>query len=207
MQRKPRRRRSAEDARTAILDAAEEQLAARGPDGIRLQELAASLGLSHPAILHHFGSRAGLVRALVQRTVQRLEQELIAILSSGVDPEVATDVLERVLVVLADRKYARTLAWLYLAEGSEDEPAASDPLGHGGQLRRIADLVHGLRVAHVGKKVPYRDTLYTVALASMALFGQAVAGPAIQAGAGVERKQFLRWFTGLLLTHLDGPGT
>jgi AcrR family transcriptional regulator len=202
MKRKVRRRRSAEEAQAAILDAAEEQLAARGPDGIRLQELADSLGLSHPAILHHFGSRAGLVRAVVARTTARLEQELIAIISTVVDQEGATHVLERVLEVLADRKHARTLAWLYLTEGSTAGP---DALGHGGQLKRISDVVHGLRKQHLGRAVPYWDTLYTVTLASLALFGQAVAGPEIQAGAGVERKPFLRWFTGLLLGHLDGP--
>jgi TetR/AcrR family transcriptional regulator, repressor for neighboring sulfatase len=204
MKRKVRRRRSAEEAQAAILDAAEQQLAARGPDGIRLQELADALDLSHPAILHHFGSRAGLVRAVVARTTARLEQELIAIISAGVDQEGATHVLERVLEVLADRKHARTLAWLYLTEGVDDL-RGTDPLGHGGQLKRISDVVHTLRRQHLGKAVPYWDTLYTVTLASLALFGQAVAGPEIQAGAGVERKPFLRWFTGLLLGHLDGP--
>jgi AcrR family transcriptional regulator len=203
VKRAHRKRRTAAEARSAILDAAEEQLAARGPDGIRLQELAASLGLSHPAILHHFGSREGLVRAVVSRSVERLEKELIAIISAGVDPEIATDVLERVLVVLADRKHARTLTWLYLAEGGDEKVAAADPLGHGGQLRRIADVVHNMRTQHLGKKIPYRDTLYTVALASLALFGQSVAGPALQTGAGVMRKPFLRWFTALLLDHLQ----
>jgi AcrR family transcriptional regulator len=202
MKRKVRRRRSAEEARVAILDAAEDQLAARGPGGIRLQELAQSLGLSHPAILHHFGNRAGLVRAVVARTVERLEQELIATLTSGnVDQEIATDVLERVLEVLADRKYARTLAWLYLS--GEEAADVPDPLGHGGQLRRISDVVHAMRLQHLKKPVAYKDTLYTVTLASLALFGQAVAGPSIEAGAAVDRKPFLRWFTGLLLEHLD----
>lgn len=80
---------------------------------------------------------------------------------------------------------------------------SADALGHGSQLRRIADVVHSMRTQHLGKKIPYRDALYTVALASLALFGQAVAGPALQTGAGVMRKPFLRWFTALLLGHLE----
>src|SRR5688572_22191932 len=107
---KPRRRRlPADQAQAAILDAAERQLVERGPDGIRLQDLADELGISHPAILHHFGSRAGLLRALVTRTGERLQRELIDTISRGVDEKIAASVLERSFEVLADRKHARTL--------------------------------------------------------------------------------------------------
>ena len=58
---KARVRRTAEDARAAILDAAERRLGATGPGGIRLQEVAADVGVSHSTVLHHFGSREGLV--------------------------------------------------------------------------------------------------------------------------------------------------
>ena len=58
-------RRSATQARELILEAAESQLSRFGPDSLRLKQLAADVGMSHPAILHHFGSRDGLVRAVV----------------------------------------------------------------------------------------------------------------------------------------------
>ena len=60
-----RRRRSAAETRDAILEAAERRLVDGGPEAIRLQEIAADAGISHPAILHHFGSREGLVEAMV----------------------------------------------------------------------------------------------------------------------------------------------
>ncbi|HTM22205.1 MAG TPA: TetR/AcrR family transcriptional regulator [Kofleriaceae bacterium] len=198
---KPRRRRlPAAEARAAILDAAEGMLIERGPDGIRLQELAADLGISHPAILHHFGSRAGLLRALVERTGERLQQELIDTITRGVDQDVAAGVLERSFEVLADRKHARTLAWLNLSP----EAGGGPPVGHGAQLRRIADVAHALRVQrHPGRDIPYEDTLYTVSLAGMALFGHAIAGARLQDEAGVDSRKFLRWLTRLLLDHLD----
>ena len=60
--KKPKRvRRTAEEAKMMILDAAERRLRELGPAGIKLQELAADVGVSHPAILHHFGSRDRLV--------------------------------------------------------------------------------------------------------------------------------------------------
>jgi len=193
---KPRRRRPADQARAAILDAAEQQLAQRGPAGIRLQEIAAKVGISHPAVLHHFGSRERLVRAVVARTIERFEQDLIATLARGVDENTAVNVLEQTFELLADRKHARTLAWLYLVRG-----ASGDPVGHG--VRRIADVVHALRTQHRGADTPpYQDTLFTVTLASFALFGHAIAAPRFEKDHGVDSRQFLRWLTRFLMDHL-----
>src|SRR5690349_20819785 len=76
---KPRRRirRTAVDARNAILDAAERRLVEAGPNGIRLQELAADVGVSHPTVLHHFGNREALIDAVVARTLQTLQAGLL----------------------------------------------------------------------------------------------------------------------------------
>ena len=67
---KPKRiRRTASEAKSMILDAAEKRLREFGPAGIKLQELAADVGVSHPAILHHFGSRDDLVEAVDRKSV------------------------------------------------------------------------------------------------------------------------------------------
>ncbi len=54
----------------------------------------------------------------------------------------------------------------------------------------------------------FDDTLYTVLLAGLALFGAAVAGDAFWAGAGlstddVAREKFLRWLSELMHDHLE----
>lgn len=200
-----RRRLPAEQARAAILDAAERHLAARGPEGIRLKELAAELGIAHPTILHHFGSRAGLVRAVATRAVRALEDELVAVIAGGeVDEHAAAGMFARVLEVLGERRHARTLAWLYLARADETE----DIVDHGAQLRRLADVVHANRKAHLGDETPeYQDTLFAVMLASLALFGHAVANPMLSSNAGVDPREFLRWLTRLLMRYLDGSIT
>jgi len=119
----------------------------------------------------------------------------------GMGEDEAADVLERTFDVLARRGYARTLAWLYLSR-RDDEPD-EDSIGHGDQLRRIADAVHAIRSErHGGAPPPYQDTLFTVALASFALFGHATAGPTIRASAGIDDRRFLRWLTHLLVEHL-----
>ena len=55
--RSPQRRvrRSPEEARRAILEAAEKHLVEGGPEAVRVQVVARDLGLSDAAIYHHFG--------------------------------------------------------------------------------------------------------------------------------------------------------
>ena len=73
-----RARRTPEEARRLILETAQQLIARAGPEGLRLQEIAAAAGISHPLILHHFGSREGLVRALTQHELSEEPHDLIA---------------------------------------------------------------------------------------------------------------------------------
>jgi len=65
-----------------ILEAAEAGMADGGPAGLRLETVAKAAGVSHPTILHHFGSRAGLIQALNLRTIQQLRTVLIGVLGA-----------------------------------------------------------------------------------------------------------------------------
>ena len=76
--RAKRLRRTPEEARRLILDTAQALLASTGPQGLRLQDIAAAAGISHPLILHHFGSREGLVRALTREAAAELRDKLVA---------------------------------------------------------------------------------------------------------------------------------
>jgi AcrR family transcriptional regulator len=53
-------------------------IARTGPEGLRLHDIAAAAGISHPLILHHFGSRAGLVRGLTREAIAELKDKLVA---------------------------------------------------------------------------------------------------------------------------------
>src|SRR5215469_16716839 len=104
-------------ARDAILEAAERRLREAGPGAIRLQDVAAEVGVSHPAVLHHFGSREGLVRAVVSRAIAKLQDDLASALAAQFErgrPDGA-DLFERVFAVLFDEGHARLLAWLLLS--------------------------------------------------------------------------------------------
>src|SRR5690606_8080594 len=100
-------RRTAEEARRLILDAAEERLARQGPEGLRLQDIARDVGISHPAILHHFESREGLVRALIARANTQLRDSLLGALGDDAASQDAADHIGHVFTALSDRGTAR----------------------------------------------------------------------------------------------------
>lgn len=67
------------DTRTAILRAAERLLERYGPERVRMSDVAREAGFSRQAVYLHFGSRAGLLVALVEH-VDR---------TAGIEPRVA----------------------------------------------------------------------------------------------------------------------
>src|SRR5215470_7450941 len=115
-----RLRRTPEEARRLILEAAQTLIAATGPEGLRLQDIAAAAGISHSLILHHFGSREGLVRALTRQTVAELRDKLVAAMASGESS--VEQQLDRVFDAFRDG-LAQRLAWLATIDpggGTED---------------------------------------------------------------------------------------
>ena len=205
----PRRRRTADTARREILEAAERRLAQSGPLGLRLQDVAADVGISHPAILHHFGSREGLVHAVIQQAIVGLQEDLVRSLSEtqqGDRPDTAA-LFERVFETLFDRGYGRLMAWLLLS--------GYDPFNETARANwaRIGEVTHALRLKRVkGKRKPtYEDTLFALVLSALALFGQAIAGQATLRVAGlgddprIERR-FRKWLAALLSKHMEEDG-
>jgi len=199
-------RRSAEEARELILDAAEGQLVRSGPDALRLVQLAEEVGLSHPAILHHFGSREGLVQAVVERVAHRLETQVITSLRGHVGDDTGEALLSSIFRALADEGHARLMVWLYLTG-----TGAREPLGPGKNLKPIAQAIHQMRRAR-GIAADAEDTTFTVLLAAFALLGNAIAGVPLRRGAGLAddaetgakvNARFLAWLAQLLRDHLE----
>jgi AcrR family transcriptional regulator len=200
---KPRRRRlDAEDARELILDATARRMVVVGPSGIRLQEVAADAGVSHPTVLHHFGSRELLVKAVITRALRAMNAALVeALQASRGDEEQLETVLEDVAAVLEKTGHARVILWLAL-EGHRIEAEV--------RLLDVVQATHALRLARnkSARKPTREDTARTVVLASLALVGGAVLAPALLENAGLAadedaRARFRRWVTRLLFKHLD----
>jgi AcrR family transcriptional regulator len=178
----PRRRLSAEDARARILAAAERKLAEVGPEGLRLTELAAELGVSHPAILHHFGSREGLMVSVVGRAVGRLNERLLQALSgNGAAGE--SNVLDMVAEFYGAQGNARLIAWLTLTGRAFGKSRSRAPVVR--PLERVIERMHTLRTAVRSEHgADLADTRFRIQLAALALLGEAIFGDLIRFASG-----------------------
>ncbi len=191
-------RRTPEEARRVILDAAEESLGLNGPAGLRLQEVAKGAGVSHPTILHHFGSREGLVQALNQRALADLKTSVMEMLARTEGPMGVVD-----LAFAVQRNgLAQRMVWL-AQTGAETNPSAT-PI-----FEEIAQALHATRVrlSPPGAVVDIEDSRAVVHLVTLASFGDALVGQRLRRNRGetdeIEaRTRFERWFAALLADRM-----
>ena len=197
-------RRSAEASRLAILEAAERRLIEDGPEGIRVQHVAADLGMTDAAVHYHFGNREALIDALLRFSAKRLLADIEAILEAwDVDRLDMRRLGSLFRKTYAERGVARLIFWVAL---SGREPRGS------GLFRRLIEVVHQARerraLARGLAAPPISDTRFVIALLSSVHAVAPVAGDALLLSAdadggdaGVE--QYLDWVADLLDAHLD----
>jgi AcrR family transcriptional regulator len=87
------------DARTRILERVITHVAEHGLTDLSLRELAGAIGTSHRMLLYHFGSRAGLVAAIVSR-IEADQRALLAVLAEQAESPV--DLVRRQWAQLSD---------------------------------------------------------------------------------------------------------
>ena len=127
--------------REAVLAAAREELAARGFDAVTLRRVAARAGVDPAMVTHHFGSKSGLFRAVLD---VRLDPgaEIAAVLPGP--PEALAERLLRRLLVLWDAPAgAATLAAVRTALQDEDSTRLLRELVTGQVLRPLAAALEG----------------------------------------------------------------
>jgi len=202
-----RRRRTAESARREILDAAKNRLMEEGPDGLRLKVIAADVGISHSSIIHHFGSRDGLLKELRDDAFDALARDLKKRLAEPPEGDPAIDFFEKVWSTLGERRYGRLLAWQMMSgnlpiRGSIGKTVLG-PEGSGGLLDGLSKRLHEMRSERAlacGQPIPELDETRTiVAMCGCTVLGEAIAGPLMVRSAGLgqtreDRKGFRAWF-------------
>jgi AcrR family transcriptional regulator len=203
----PRRRRSAEVARREILDAAQRRLDAGGPDAIRLQDIARDVGIAHPTILHHFGSREGLIRALDARAVHALSDDVSAMLRSKPAQDSGADLLERLSHTMDDLGLARLIAWWAMREPNARALDGIDPPA---LVQNISQIICSQIEGDKGH-TPEREELvsFGVRLAVAAMFSEALIGdvmsPMHLEKRDAERARFRTWLAELLVEKIADP--
>ncbi len=176
------RRRNTELTRAAILASAEERLRARGPGSLRLDDIAGDVGVSRQAVLHHFGSREGLLRAVVERAWSGLFEDLSGLTgaSGSLEPDAFLDLVDD---VARGKGNARLGAWLLLTEQGLPEGFFA------GALDGLPDQLDPERSD---------EARYALLLSGAALFGDAIFGARLRQALGLpdgeeERAAFRAW--------------
>jgi AcrR family transcriptional regulator len=198
-----RRRRPAAEARRVILEAAEKRLAEGGPDAVRVQLVAADVGITDAAVHHHFGSREGLLAALLRFAGRKLRGEVEGLLVASASADLRR-VAERILDAYADRGAARLALWLALS-GRATRGA--------GMYAPLVDAVHAVQVRRArerGAAPPRRERAqHAVALLNVALVGEPIFGGAFLRSVDLPddadaRARFRRYLVDALARMLEG---
>jgi AcrR family transcriptional regulator len=201
-------RRTPEAARLAILEAAERRLIEDGPEGVRVQHIAADLGMTGAALHYHFGSREALIDSVGRFSAKRLLRDIDAILEAwDVDQLDIRRLGALFRKTYADRGAARLIFWLALH--------GRKPRGSGlmGDLIKAVHQARQKRALAAGlTSPPISDTRFVIALLSSIHAAMPVAGDALLLSAGAEAgkngaERFLDWVAGLLGAHMNAPGS
>ena len=168
-----RKRLSQEESRTVALEAARALLIELGPQAVTLKAVAARIGRTHANLLHHFGSAAGLQKALAEHLAITICATIEdAVLASRSGQGSARDVVDLTFDAF-DKEGGGALATWMLMNGNED---ALDPL-----IEAVHDLINDLGDHDSGQMHHV-----THALCMMAL-GDALMGGALAQSLGLPR--------------------
>jgi AcrR family transcriptional regulator len=169
-----RKRLSPDQSRAAAVAAARQLLRDEGVAAVTLKAVAAKIGRTHANLLHHFGSAAGLHRALAEdiaATVSESINEAIGKRRRGEASE--RDVVDAMFDAFTDERVGELIGWIALTRQRE----ALEPV-----VDTIRTIVEEFRAA--GDTRPMDRV--TLGLVLMAI-GDSLAGDEIAAASGLPR--------------------
>ena len=211
---KKRIRRTPDEARALILEAAAARLQSDGPEGLKITEVANVAGVAHSTVLHHFGSAEGLRAALINSMGNRLLEDILEIFQTRTVARGDNEILLRVFETLSDKGHARLLAWIML---KRDRSAVDGPSGADKEMQRLfhqlIEQVSALAIEETSdrselawRKARQRARFATM-LAAVAAVGDGIAGPFLASQIGLSEKEsrddFRDWFAALLNGSAD----
>jgi AcrR family transcriptional regulator len=129
-----RKRLSPEESRDAALEAARALLLEAGPQAVTLKAVSARIGRTHANLLHHFGSAAGLQKALAASIAETVTAEIgAAVLRARSGDQDPCEVVDLTFDAFGKGGAGALASWMIL-NGNED---ALDPILEA--IRRLVD--------------------------------------------------------------------
>jgi len=169
-----KRRLSPEASRSAALEAARDLLIEAGPQAVTLKAVAARMGRTHANLLHHFGSAAGLQKALAETMAERITQQIGAAVLKARTGEGSPRTVVDLTFDAFERGGGALASWAILS-GNDD---ALDPI-----LQAIHRLMDQLSDGTTHDEDMRRDTLDLV----LSALGDALLGEAMANALGLAR--------------------
>jgi len=123
--RSARRRRSPEEARLEILDAADRVFVEFQPDQVGLKDVGREAGVSHALITHYFGTFAGLIEAALERRIRVLRETMLERLREAGALAKPSELIGILFAALEDPVHLRLMRWLLASE----RPSAAHAFG------------------------------------------------------------------------------
>lgn len=131
-----RERLTQSESRSAALEAARRLLIAQGPQAVTLKAVAAEVGKTHANLLHHFGSAAGLQRALAAWMAETITAKIGETVLSARRGETEPRAIVDMTFDAFDKEGAGALAsWMILS----GDRSALDPILEG--IHRLVDQI------------------------------------------------------------------
>lgn len=172
----PRKRLSPEESRDAALEAARALLLESGPQAVTLKAVAARIGRTHANLLHHFGSAAGLQKALAASLASNVTAKIgAAVLRARAGDHNPREVVDLTFDAF-DKEGAGALASWMILTGNED---ALDPI-----LEAIHRLVDELAEGHDDAAMPLHEETLQLVLTAL---GDALLGGPMARALGLPR--------------------
>lgn len=191
---------SPEQAKLVILDAAEKIMIKVGPAGLRISAVAKLASMAHPNIIHHFGSRDGLINAIAERVGLRATERITKAITKATKaaPKDRVAAMTHVLDVAYAGDQGKAAVWLHISGAESD---------FNDNMQRIVALSHRLRKA-IDPKANLENTNRLVMLVTLALVGEVVSGADVKGALGFNssngsRAHFHQWLAEILLNLTD----
>ena len=174
-----RRRRTAEESRSLILEVAARRLREYGLEGLNITGVAEEAGIPHATLIHHFGSSGGMRDALVDKMTLDLMEDLVSALGEKVPPR---ELIGNVFDALAAGGHAKLIAWR--AVDGETDPGNYD-------LDAVTEMFD--RLVATSSEVLNPDTQETlrrhIYLVAIAAIGHGLAGGTLARALGMSAQE------------------
>jgi AcrR family transcriptional regulator len=189
-----RKRLSPEASKSAALEAARDLLIEAGPQAVTLKAVSGRIGKTHANLLHHFGSAAGLQKALAKYLAEAICVDIAdAVIKSRSGEGNPRDVVDLAFDAF-DRQGAGALAGWMILSGNED---ALNPI-----VETIHNLVDDIAIGGHEDRLLHDDTLTLVLMA----LGDALLGAPLAKALGLPRERARDIALRVMLASLDQAG-